>query len=151
MGLMGIENPDRMATDITGMRPTLENLARKTWTDIENGRQLGVPIGEVGITDHNMLALRQELPSLVIHKFTTAEEARTGADWEWWLDSADGWICLFFQAKLLYATGRYEAISERQPDGKRQVDVLLHGCLQRSELLNGTVWPLYCFYNSWQD
>lgn len=42
----------------------------------------GSGMGEVGITDHNMLTLRREHPSLIIHKHTAYEENRTGADWK---------------------------------------------------------------------
>lgn len=128
----------------------MDSLARTTWTDIADGRQLGVGMGEVGITDRNMLALRREHPSLLIHKHSVHEEVRTGADWEWWLATSGGWICLVFQAKVLDAHSRYPGITKGWTEGKPQVDVLLRSCLQRSERLNGTVWPLYCFYNSWQ-
>jgi hypothetical protein len=90
----------------------LEKLARETWTDIADGRRWGVGMGEVGITDRNMLALRREHPEILIHKYAVNEEVRTGADWEWWLGAAQGWICLVFQAKVLDANGRYS----RAPD-----------------------------------
>ena len=139
-----------MVSDIVGLRSTLDSLARTTWTDIADGRRLGVGMGEVGITDRNMLALRREHPSLLIHKHSVHEEVRTGADWEWWLGTSGGWVCLVFQAKLLNAHARYAGLTKGREEGKPQVDVLLRSCLQRSERLNGTVWPLYCFYNSWQ-
>jgi hypothetical protein len=135
--------------DISDLRQTLENLARTTWTDIEAGRQLSVPMGETGITDRNMLALRRQHPSLVVHKHAAYEEIRTGADWEWWLGTPAGWICLVFQAKVLSSAGRYPGITKGTSDGKLQIDILLHHCLSRSERLRGTVWPLYCFYNNW--
>jgi hypothetical protein len=138
-----------MVRDIVGLRPTLDNLARTTWTDIADGRRFGVGMGEVSITDRNMLALRREHPSLLVHKHSVYEEAQTGADWEWWLGTADGWICLVFQAKVLDANSRYPGITKGQAAGKPQVDVLLRSCLRRSERLNGAVWPLYCLYNSW--
>lgn len=106
-------------------------------------------MGEVGITDRNMLGLRREHPSLVVYKHSAHEEVRTGADWEWWLGTPDGWICLVFQAKVLDANGRYRGITKGQADGYLQVDLLLEACLQRSKRLHGAVWPLYCFYNSW--
>lgn len=139
-----------MPDTVAGLNSTLRNLARTTWTDIADGRQLGVGIGEVGITDRNMLALRREHPSLVVHKHPAHEEIRTGADWEWWIGAADGWLCLVFQAKLLDINGRYSGITRGRAEGKPQVDVLLKSCLLRSEKLNGAVWPLYCFYNNWQ-
>lgn len=138
-----------MASNIVRLRPTLEKLARTTWTDIADGRRLGVPMGETGITDRNMLALRREHPSLLVRKHAVNEEVRTGADWEWWLGTEDGWMCLVFQAKVLDADGRYPGITKGQAEGKPQVDVLLRTCLQRSLRLDGTIWPLYCFYNTW--
>jgi hypothetical protein len=138
-----------MARDIMTLRSTLARLARTTWKDIEEGRSLGVPMGEVGITDRNMLALRREHPSLVIHKHAVNEEVRTGADWEWWLSTADGWLCLVFQAKVLDCNRRYPGITKGLGEGTPQVDALLRSCFQRSERLNGAVWPMYCFYNNW--
>jgi hypothetical protein len=139
-----------MVNNTIDLRSTLDKLARTTWVDIEGGRWLGVGMGEVSITDHNMLALRREYPSLVIHKHSSHEEVRTGADWEWWLRISDKWICLVFQAKMLNINGRYSGITKGRADGKPQVELLLRHCLMRSERLNGAVWPLYCFYNSWQ-
>src|SRR5690348_12804348 len=103
-----------MVNEITSLTATLEKLARATWADISEGRRLGVGMGEVGITDHNMLALRREHPALIIHKYTVHEEVRTGADWEWWLGAAEGWICLVFQAKLLDPDGRYPGVTKGQ-------------------------------------
>jgi hypothetical protein len=139
-----------MVSNVIDLGSTLNDLARTTWTDIADGRRLGVGMGEVGITDRNMLALRREHPSLLVHKYSAYEEVRTGADWEWWLRTADGWICLVFQAKILDVNGRYPGITKGQAEGKSQVDVLVRSCLVRSERLNGGVWPFYCFYNSWQ-
>lgn len=113
-------------------------------------RQLGVGMGEVSITDRNMLTLLREHPSLLVHKHSAYEEVRTGADWEWWLGTTNGWICLVFQAKVLDANGRYPGITKGQAEGKPQIDALMRSCLLRSERLNGAIWPLYCFYNSWQ-
>jgi hypothetical protein len=139
-----------MVSSSIGLRSTLAGLASTTWTNIADGRQLGVPMGEVGITDHNMLALRREHPSLLIHKHPVQEEVLTGADWEWWLGTPHGWTCLVFQAKILHANGRYSGITKGREAGNLQVDVLVRSCLRRSDKLNGSVWPLYCFYNSWE-
>jgi hypothetical protein len=139
-----------MVSEVTSLRSTLDDLARATWADIEDGRRLRVGMGEVSITDRNMLTLRREHPSLLVHKHPAYEEVRTGADWEWWLETSDGWICLVFQAKVLDANGRYSGITKGQAEGKPQVEVLVWSCLRRSERLDGAVWPLYCFYNSWQ-
>jgi hypothetical protein len=139
-----------MVSGVTGLRSTLDDLARTTWTDIADGRRLGVGMGEVGITDRNMLTLRREHPSLLVHKHSADEEVRTGADWEWWLGTSDGWICLVFQAKVLNTYGRYSGITKGQSEGKPQVEALVRTCLLRSERLNGAVWPFYCFYNTWE-
>jgi hypothetical protein len=139
-----------MDNDIPRLKATLNELARTTWTDISDGRRLSIGIGEVSITDRNMLTLRREHPSLIVHKHTAYEEVRTGADWEWWLGTRDGWLCLVFQAKILGANGRYAGIAKGQTEGKPQIDALIRSCLLRSEKINSAVWPLYCFYNSWQ-
>ena len=112
-----------MVSDVIGLRTTLDHLARATWTDIADGRQLGLGMGEVGITDRNMLVLRREHPSLLIHKHGPYEEVRTGADWEWWLGTPGGWICLVFQAKVLDANGRYPGITK--PQSTDQIGLLL--------------------------
>jgi hypothetical protein len=140
-----------MVNHVRSLRSTLDDLSCATWTDIEAGRQLDVGMGEVGITDRNMLTLRREHPSILVHKHSVHEEVRTGADWEWWIQTLDGWICLVFQAKILDANGRYPGITKGQAEGKAQVDVLVRSRLRRSEMLDGAVCPLYCFYNSWQD
>jgi hypothetical protein len=118
----------KVVNGILGLRPTLERLARKTWTDIAASRQLGVPMGETTLTDNNMLSLRSEQPSLVVYKHTAREEVLTGADWEWWLHTSDGWICLIFQAKLLSAEGKYEGITKGKTQGKAQIGALLVDC-----------------------
>ena len=114
-----------------------------------HGRLLGVPMGEVGITDHNMLTLRIKHESLIIHKHPIHEEVRTGADWEWWLDTPQGWLCLVFQAKILDQNGRYAGITKRNAADKLQAETLLESCKRRSRRLGGPVWPFYCLYNSW--
>ena len=110
---------------------------------------LGVGMGEVGITDRNLLALRRQHPDLLVHKHSAREEVRTGADWEWWIGTASGWTCLVFQAKRLGDDGRYHGLTKVQPSGLRQVDALIRACWDRSNRLQGVVWPLYCLYNSW--
>jgi hypothetical protein len=138
-----------MILDSDVLKGVLESLARKTWVDIESGDQLGVSMSETTITDNNMLALRREFPELLIRKHATNEEVRTGADWEWWLRTRDGWTSLVFQAKRLGRDGKYHGLTKRQPNGMHQVDVLIKTCWERSDRLGGAVWPLYCFYNSW--
>ena len=75
----------------------------------------------------------------------------TGADWEWWISTSRGWLCMVFQAKRLTPDGRYHGLMQRQPNGRLQSDVLLASCISRTKKLGGVVWPLYCLYNSWKD
>ena len=56
---------------------------------------------------------------------------------------------MVFQAKRLTPDGRYHGLTQRQPNGLLQADVLLRSCLSRTKKLGGAVWPLYCLYNSW--
>ena len=138
-----------MALSLTRLGASLEAVAKRTWTDLRDGQQLGVSQGETGITDRALLQLRREHPGLLVHKHATAEEVRTGADWEWWIGFKGLWTCLLFQAKRLNPDGHYRGLTKRQPYGSYQIETLIKTCKQRSRKLNGTVWPLYCFYNYW--
>jgi hypothetical protein len=138
------------ALNFQALAATLDTIARDTWVLLADGRKLGLSMGETTITDINLLNIRREHPELVIHKHTAREEVRTGADWEWWIGADQGWLCLVFQAKRVSREGRYSGLLQKVPSGRRlQVDVLLQSCWDRTLRLDGGVWPIYCFYNSW--
>jgi hypothetical protein len=128
-----------MTLDVATIRASLDILARTTWSDLSDGWRLSIGMGETSITDRNLLALRRQHPTLLMHKHAAHEEVRTGADWEWWIASREGWISLVFQAKRLDSNLRYSGLTAKQPNGTRQVDSLIKTCWNRSVRLGGAV------------
>jgi hypothetical protein len=55
-----------MTLSLTRLGATLEAVAKRTWTDLRDGQQLGVSQGETGITDRALLQLRREHPDLLV-------------------------------------------------------------------------------------
>lgn len=139
-----------MSLNLVSLKQTLDRVARFTWTDIRDGQQLGISQGETSITDRSLLAIKREHPTLLMRKHPVHEEVRSGADWEWWVGEEGYWTCLLFQAKRLSDDGRYHGLTKREPTGVYQVDTLIRASWERSRRLGGTVWPMYCFYNSWR-
>jgi hypothetical protein len=67
----------------------MDELSRQTWFNLTEARRLKMRMGEVTITEINLLAIRQliELSKLKVEIVPTrADESKTGADFEIWLD-----------------------------------------------------------------
>lgn len=120
----------------------LDELAATTWHKVEVGPDRGLIFGEESITDHNLFELDYRCPEIEVYKFKHREEARNGADFEWYIGGRSaGWIGMRFQAKKL-DDGHYLQLGHRTR-GRRQYDVLLQSARVDS------MWPFYCFYNGW--
>ncbi len=127
----------------------LEWLAANTWQRVRDGHELGVRLGETGLTDYLLLELKR-VNSPRLHVFKTSQnlEAKQGTDWEWWIGSNQtGWIRYAVQAKKLYLDKHTYARLRHSVGGVEQVDVL-----EQYANANDAV-PLYCFYNysDWVD
>lgn len=125
-------------------------LAHRTWGDLEDGYQSGLPISEESITDFLLLDLKRALPQNVfMHKFSKAVEGKTtGADWEWWFVGHNRGFGMRVQAKRLSPrTQRYEDLGRLagKKSGKRQVDLLL------DDARKSNLYASYCFYNFWNS
>lgn len=117
---------------------------------IADGYRLNVSVGEVALTDFNLLRLRRKHPALHVYKFSGREEVETGADWEWWIRTGtSSWTSMVFQAKKLSRDRRYDGLMKTDRRGQYQLIALINRCVRRSGILGGTVWPMYCFYNGW--
>jgi len=133
------------------MKPTPEcrlfgDLASSVWGRMRAGHALGIPQGEVGITEYLLLELAiANLASVRVGVVSTAHEAVIGCDWEWYVGNPnDGWLRFAVQAKRLDPKShRYKSLNHTVGKGRsRQVDLL-----RRYAKLVGAV-PLYCLYNS---
>lgn len=124
-------------------------LAQRTWSDLENGNQVGLEISEESITDFLLLDLTRALPdNIFVKKFSkTAEGKTTGADWEWWFIAGNQGFGMRIQAKRLsIGTSRYKELKRRAgKNGGLQVDLLL------KDARRANLYPAYCFYNCWDS
>jgi hypothetical protein len=131
-----------------GLCDTLQNLARRVWSDLEDSTAIGLTLGEASITDYLLLELTRAHPHEVwVEKFTSRAEGKTtGADWEWWFGSRRGWIGMRVQAKRLDTSRRdYPELKNCVRPGRALQSTLLMSDARRQGLV-----PLYCFYNFWQ-
>jgi hypothetical protein len=119
-------------------REALEDVLidRAGWTHarLSAGRLHGVELREETITQDLLLDISIALPGLSVQTYTTRQEARNGADWqwEWWFEGRQ-WFGLRVQAKRLqrlrsgqlgynlgYASGG-------KGSTRRQIDLLIEG------------------------
>ncbi len=120
----------------------LEQLAEATWDRLRLARDLGVRFGEETLTDLILLELKRALPDqMQIAQMTNVEEARSGADWEWWIRRQHHWVRYVVQAKRLnLRNDRYTGLTHRI-GSQYQFDVL------RGYALRNGAMPIYCLYN----
>jgi len=134
--------------DLRALCDLMDNLSRETWKGLTESVGLGIPWGEVTITDTLLRALARHARdhaseyTLEVRPVTQTKEGHIGADFEFWLAMPDGTYRAFsLQAKkakpplnpgydVAYLTG-----------GRKQYEVLLeHATIE-------PVVPLHLFYN----
>lgn len=97
-------------------------------------------MGEETITDINLVDIQARHPADIrTWKFTRAQEAANGADWEWNFIGGGLFITVRLQAKKLYPDGGYASLYGQA--GRDQADDLI------GNTSPGLAVPLYCFYN----
>src|SRR5207244_2032207 len=76
--------------------------ASATWDRIREEAQTGIRADEEALTANNLHELQKLNPQENCAKtYSKHREARTGADWEWWVASGGQWLGLLVQAKRL--------------------------------------------------
>ena len=81
---------------------TFVGMACKIWNELGMARAMGINRGEETVTDDFLLGVQMAHPTEVAtFQFNKPEEAKTGADWEWWLTDGRKWAGLLIQAKIL--------------------------------------------------
>jgi hypothetical protein len=132
----------------------LENLARRTWHRIQDGRRWHIRQGETAISDYLLLEIaRAGFPSIKIIKTSPTKETLQGTDWEWWVGSRRcGWIHYAMQAKrLCFPSDRYDALGHKV-DLYNALGDKVDSCLQVDTLIkyakDHDAIPLYCLYNA---
>jgi uncharacterized protein DUF6615 len=123
---------------------TFEQQSEKIWNKLKTAYHGGISRKEETITEDLLLDILDAHPSEVITwQFNSAEEAKVGADWEWWLTNGNEWLGLLIQAKKLDPKAcKYKHIKHIVAStGKAQIDLLLDMAFAKG------VEPLYLFYN----
>lgn len=121
---------------------TFSRVSQQTWKFLEVARGVRHQPLEETITDNNIIEIKALHPRDVITTtFSKRQEAKTGADWEWWFTNSatSSWFGVRVQAKILkLASNRYEALHY-----KSQTSVLI------ADAAKNKLYPLYCFYSHW--
>ncbi|MCU1584530.1 MAG: hypothetical protein JWM49_1086 [Microbacteriaceae bacterium] len=132
----------------------MDDLATETWSKVHRAHQIRMSMGEVTISQHNLLSL-EELNVTLAHKIQIQEvsqnaERKIGADFEIWLERSDGSALGYsIQAKRvrhgkLHYT--YPELSHRGDNkGELQYDTLLRHARARNSV------AMHVFYNGWDQ
>ena len=104
-----------------------ERIASDTWRRLGKADLLGARLGEETLTDLLVLDMlpHQRMNAFSIHHPTKQEESLIGADLLLCIRYARGsGRRLALQAKKLYPTGRYDALTHKDASGVHQIDLL---------------------------
>ena len=71
------------------------------------------------------------------------EEAKHGADWEWWLIHNNEGLRFRIQAKRLFQSGQYQSLFDKKKGAKPYDQLNKLAAASKKE----NCIPLYCFYN----
>ncbi|BCN51583.1 DUF6615 family protein [Prescottella equi] len=146
------------------MFDAMNAVAASSWNLMEAGIAYGIGPGEEALTDLNLILLRQLIPALRVKKFSKWEEARNGADWEWWIGSSreEQWIKLRVQAKRSsHGERQYDQLKHesklRDIDGReilgahgKAMKIMQYDALIARSRIDGAI-PLHVFYNGWPE
>ncbi|MGD9896960.1 MAG: DUF6615 family protein [Candidatus Methylacidiphilaceae bacterium] len=128
-----------------------EQVSRNVWENLRDSYNLGLYMGEEGITDHLLLTLaRNAVGQIKLAKVSKPLEGTTGADWEWWFVRDALGFGMRVQAKKLRPDSlRYVGLKDTigHSGVRRQVDLLI----DKAESAMPSLYPAYCFYNFWSD
>ena len=124
---------------------TFRRQAIWTWDSLRQARDASCQIGEESLTDFNLLRIRVRHPHEVFtHTFTKPQEAKTGADWEWWFTGPSRqWLGFRIQAKVIdLRTDTFNHLHYRTTAGAYQSDVLVNN----ARASGPPRIPVYCLY-----
>lgn len=127
----------------------MDELSRQTWFNLTAARRLGMRMGEVTVTEVNLLAIARliDRTGLDVKLIATrSDEKITGTDFEIWIRLRSGRVLGFaVQAKIVYVyDGKYEynSLGHGNKNGK-QLDLLEAHAKTRG------AQPVHVFFNGW--
>jgi hypothetical protein len=126
---------------------TFRSQATWTWNALRQARAASCQLGEESLTDFNLLKIRTRHPNEVFTRtFTKPREAKTGADWEWWLTGPSRkWLGFRIQAKVIDLrtdTFNHLHYKTRTKPSAYQSDVLVNDAIAACP----PRIPAYCLY-----
>nr|WP_128136012.1 winged helix-turn-helix domain-containing protein [Micromonospora provocatoris] len=128
--------------------PSFRSIAANVTWSTAAGRLVGLVPMEPTFTDNALLALAiQHSGQIKIQRFTSYEEAQSGADWEWWIRDRYGYAGFRVQAKRANPVTAQIALDQRAATTasfEKQIEVFVNRC--RTDNILG----LYCIYSDWQ-
>ncbi|MET4644132.1 hypothetical protein ABID95_003875 [Streptomyces atratus] len=121
---------------------TLRACATRTFERLASDHFSGLAPGEETYTELNLQDLdRLHSDRVVIRKFARQQEAKNGADWEWWFYSGNVGFGMRVQAKRAKPGGGYKLEHQVRSTGHRQSRLLVQDALAAGCL------PVYVLYN----
>lgn len=127
----------------------LDELARQTWYNLTHARRLGIRMGEVTITEANLLSIAKFVEVTGLRGDlvpTKANEAVTGTDFEIWMDIGGVVLGYTIQAKVMAvnnASFSYREIGKTDKAGTEQAALLEHHAITVG------AFPFYVLFNGW--
>ena len=128
----------------------MNELSKQTWFNLTAARRLDMRMGEVTITEVNLLAIARliDRTGLSVKLIATrSDEKTTGTDFEIWVKLRSGRVLGFaVQAKVVYVhNGKYEynSLGHGNKHGK-QMDLLEAHAARRG------AQPVHLFFNGWE-
>ena len=133
---------------------TFRRQATWTWDSLRQARTASCQLGEESLTDFNLLRIRTRHPHEVFTQtFTKPQEAKAGADWEWWFTGPSRkWLGFRVQAKVIDLrtdTFNHLHYKTKTKPGAYQSDVLVNS----ASAAHPPRIPVYCLYvnvNNWR-
>lgn len=125
-----------------GLCRSFRDEAGRVWNQMNEARRLAISLSEETITETSLLniARRHFADDLLVCPATKPQEAKHGADWEWWFVHRGRARGFRVQAKRLFPSRRYESLF-KSTSKFDQLDKLT------SKAAGDGLTPLYCFYN----
>ncbi|MEU1084312.1 DUF6615 family protein [Streptomyces sp. NPDC005908] len=121
---------------------TLRACATRTFERLALDHFTGSASGEEMYTQLNLGDLqRLHSDRIVVREFHRRQEARNGADWEWWFHTAGRGFGMRVQAKRTKRGGGYDLEHVVRTTGERQSELLVGDALAAGCL------PIYVLYN----
>jgi hypothetical protein len=134
---------------LTQLTDLMNDLSKQTWFNLTEARRLKMRMGEVTVTELNLLAIarlidRKHLRARLVA--TRSDEKTTGTDFEIWVKLRSGRVIGFaVQAKIVYVhNGKYEyrSLGHGNKHGNQMQLLEDHAARRGAQ-------PVHLFFNGW--